>query len=192
MGQYKKPLPKKAALFQALEFADWNWHRGHGSDGNPNGSYLYGKTALQDWIDDLKTADTLTSDKDKFSLFSTSSWCLFSLYDARKAAVQFLRDHAPLVDAESQKALLHAADLYAREVQTLDKAFAAHDCFLCFADKTNFPKWTPAVRQKERSILTDLLQTETEAIAQIEKCLAAHGTKVPVSGLSKIITADTP
>ncbi len=182
LTEHGDPLPRREALVTALESAVRNWHRGRAA--NDDGSwYCYGEDALTAWKKDLGTV-TILSDEQKGKLCFVSWWNFVSLHDARRNAVSFLRESAPLLDGDAARALLRAAELYHEEAQLLASALANRDAFL-----NSVEDWTPEVQQREREILAQAREKEASAIAEIKKALAAEGVEVVITAAAPGSTA---
>jgi hypothetical protein len=124
-------------------------------------------------------------------LFFVSWWNFSSLVDARAAAARFLRGKADLLNGEGRDALRRAAVLYEQEGARLGEGVGRKDAFLGPWSGRTIGDWLPAVRQREVEILGEARRTEAQAIAEIEKALAAEGVKVeaPAPGVG---TGGTP
>jgi len=164
IGEHGEGLSPHEGLLEALRIAVRNWHRERFSEGP--GEYWYGKAALTRWINDLGEASGFTPEE-QGNLCFVSRWSFSSMHDARKAAVTFLREHAPLLKDTAAQAVLRAAEIYEREVELLDSASASKDAFV----SSDVGQWSPEMRQREIEILTRAKEIEEEAIAEIERAL---------------------
>ena len=170
LGEHIDPAPAEVVVLEALRQAARNWRRGIGHGGPAD--YWYGEAALNQWMNDLARADGLTEDERRKLFFL--SWLNFTtVADARKTAVSFLREHKGLFTKEAENALERAAAVYADEEEMLGRIFGARDAFLGPWTGKGFDDWTPAVRERERQIVADIMRRDGAAIAEIETVLAA-------------------
>ena len=175
LGEHKRPLSRRKALIEALTTP--NWRREFLPSSNPKGvpaRYLYGDDALSSWSDDIGRAGTFDEEQRK-SLFFVNWWCFTALCDARSAASQFCKDHAGEFKGEGRAALLRAAAVFEVEAGRLGKVFGAKNAFLGPWSGKSIKDWTPAVRKREQKILAEIRTLEADAIAEIDKALAAEG-----------------
>jgi hypothetical protein len=166
----EQPLTRKGALRAALRADVRNWRRK--AVKAAKGEYLYGAAALRQWAKDIAGADKL-AEKDRQLLFFVSWWNFGCLADARAAAATYLKANAKLMDGDRRKALTAAADLYAREGQSLGGVFAKRDAFLGPWSGKTIQDWSAAVRKREQEVLEQIRKTEAAAIAELSKALAA-------------------
>jgi hypothetical protein len=158
VGDHTQAMSRGDALAMALETAVRNWRRVEFSEGP--GGYWYGEAALAHWRDNLGMVEEFTEEERKFLCF-VSWWNFTSMCDARRAGVAFLRGNAALLPGKAG-AVLRAADLYHKEADLLDTAFANRDAF------TNDPhKWPPEMREREREMLAQAGEIEAKAIREI-------------------------
>jgi len=102
--------------------------------------------------------------------FYLNAWVFSSLTDARIAARDFLKAHARLLDGKRRESLERAVRLYDQELEIIrirepDAVFFGPRSSKTIAD------WTPAVRERERQILTRARDLENRAIAEMEEAL---------------------
>jgi hypothetical protein len=110
--------------------------------------YTYGAAALAGWGADL---DAAREDQEGYygKLFFVSWWTLSSLFDARKAASAYLREHADLLGPESAALLRQAANLYESEANLLGRTFTQRDVFLGHWTGKGIGDWSADVRRSE-------------------------------------------
>jgi len=163
LGEHSDPPPPAESVRAALKMAVRHWTRGTAKTGPSE--YLYGRSAYDTWMADLAAADAL-DEKDAAGLLSVSWWVMYTLADARAAAVTFLRESAGLFDGPAAEAINRAADGYEQLRQFLgERVFGAKDCFL---DRENLAGWTEEVRAREIEILTEAARLDAAAVAEIE------------------------
>jgi hypothetical protein len=172
LGEHRAGLSAHDGLIEGLKIAATNWRRG--SAPAERGKYWHGDAAYAKWIDDSRDVSPLTKEE-RDLLFFVGHWNFCSLADARAAAAAFLKENAPLLSDEARGAVLRAAALYETEGELLGRAFRDKDAFLGMWSGKTIGDWTDAVRARERQILSEARATEADAIAEIEKALAAEG-----------------
>ncbi len=170
--EHVPPLPPREALVAGLEIAVFNWHREAEGDAE-KAVYWYGAAGLRTWAGALADVTGLTDDQRR-SLFFVSWWNESSLADARAAAVSFLRRHAAELPGDGQAALLRAADIYGHEGELFRQVFRDRTAFFSPGTGKAIADWTDAVRRRETEILAAAAELEAQAIAEIDKALAAR------------------
>ena len=168
LGEHKKPPPPRKALRDALDTAVRNWQRERHDGGIERREYWYGDAAFAAWIEDLRGYDSFDEETRK-AMFGIDPFNYTSLYDARKAAVSFLRDWGVVVRGEAREALNRAAELYEQETKVLEPLLQ---------EKRADPEvqdWSADSRQKEIDVLTQAREVEAKAIAELEAALASLG-----------------
>ena len=168
LGKWTPPPPLKNALRDALRMAVEYWQRERHDGGLKGREYWYGKAALEAWIGDLKSYDTLAEASRK-GVRDLGSVNVKALCDARRAANAFLRDWSCLARASERKAILRAAEAYSRVPELLGPLVDESD------GKT--PGLSRAVREKQINVLTEVKQAEAEAVSAINDIL--QGTARP-------------
>jgi hypothetical protein len=154
-----------AAVAGGLAIGSANWECR--PVGTSSGGYHYGMAAFQAWEQDLGFGLSLSGDA-KELLFFVSWWNYSCLYDARKAAVAFLRSSE---DGPGGEAMAEAADVYEQELDLLASAFENKDVFLGPWSGKTMQDWTEDVVVLEREILIDAMEMETEAIGHIRRAI---------------------
>jgi len=173
LGKRAGPPPRRDALIEALKTAVVNWRRQRHDGGIDGREYLYGDAALHAWLHDLSAADDLPKKK-KEVFFRLNGWNYRSLKDARAAASAFLKEHASLLGDEARTALGRAVELYQDELDYLDRWEKTHRSW----SVESVDAWTDRIRNRQRESLLVVHRKEEEAIAEIEKALAAEGIDV--------------
>jgi hypothetical protein len=166
LGRYTKPPSLRDALVDALRAAVQNWRRERHDGGIEGRDYWYGDAALSAWIKDIEAFDQLPQET-RESLAGLDRWNYRSLHDARKAAVQFLKDWSTVPDDAAARHLRRAADLYQQETELLEPMLA---------DKraaASAEQWSAVAREREVQILRDAQRLEGAAIAEMERALRA-------------------
>jgi hypothetical protein len=142
-----------------------------------------GRAALRAWIRGLELHETLAAKVDPGRLLFYNLWAYKHLYDARRAAARFLREHAATYPT-AQDALLQAAGLYQQEADLLGAAYddpgtyvgSFEDLGACIGpsgyEDTDATQWTPKMRQRERKMLGDALTLERAAVEAMGEALA--------------------
>jgi len=170
LSHYAEPPSLRECLVEALRTAVCNWHRTRHDGGVQGSEYWYGAAALQAWIRDLADADHYPAETKK-ALFGLAPWNYAALYDARKAAMPFLRDWSLAVDGGAREALQRAAGLYEKEVKVLEPVLAERKAGEVHGGET-MEEWFAKGRVREAEALTQALQLESSAMAEIERALA--------------------
>lgn len=164
LGDYAEPSSLRDGLLAVLQTAVLNWKRERHHGGLEDREYWYGKAAFSAWIKDLQGFDTLTEETQK-ALIGIDWWNYTSLYDARKAAVEFLKDWSNVLDGERQQALGRAMVLYEQETKVLEPLLADK------RESGEEQDWSAEARLREIEVLTEALKLESRAIAEIESAL---------------------
>ena len=163
LTEYIGAASREDVLKMALEIAVKSFSRVDDSitDVNAIGAYRYGKHAFAKWAEDIARYDDY-SQEEREILHSVSCWNFCSLWDARMAAANFLRQNSDLAD------LAPAADLYSQEAQLLHRSsFERKEAFLgCWSGKS-IADWTPEVRQREIDLLNQAREIEADAVGLI-------------------------
>ncbi len=170
LSRYAEPPPLRGCLQQALKLAASNWRRTRGDGGVPGREYWYGRAALEAWIRDLRDGDQLPEETKK-ALFGLGPGNYAALYDARKAAVTFLKDWSSVTDGEAREALQRAAGLYDKEAKVVAPVLAEQKPGKAQGGQT-MADWFAKGRLREAEALTDALQLESAAMAEVEAALA--------------------
>ena len=158
----------------ALQFAVDQWERDGKAEQlkaepKPQGWYLYGRRAYDQWIADIRNADPA---RDK-ELFQPSWWAYDCLVDARRAAADYLAKVAPDFSETARPHLRNAADLYAAFAKEGAQIFYNMDSFLGPWTGMKIEDWTAKVRTCEADRLTRLKDLDTKAVDEIRLALAA-------------------
>lgn len=169
---FDKPMPvapPKDRAVTAIQNAVADWKRPRDAANNPQGGggYYFGDAAYAKWIVDL--SDGSLTDTERKELFHPSWWTFCVLADARQQAVTYLKQVAPLFDADARTAIEKAADLYAQSAMTCGEAFKDKDAFFGPWSGKQIDAWTADVRKREAELLEKVRQTDNAAIAELEK-----------------------
>jgi hypothetical protein len=161
------PAPDAKALFKsALELAIKNWLRTDHPNFGWDGHFLYGPEAFAAWRGEIAGVDN-PDHNPKTSGFP--GWWIFdSLVDARTAGVAYLKANAGLLGLDAQGHVLKAADLYQQELAVTGACFKNKDAFLGPWTGKKDSDYTPAVRQKEIAVLTQMEALEAQAIKELQ------------------------
>lgn len=176
LGDHTEALHPHDALVAGIRLAVENWHRSHAS--TRAGRYWFGRAALLKWREDLQHGETFESEQRKL-LFFVDWWTFDSLADARSAADRFLRRNAEYFLGSQHRHLLQAAALYNEEARLLRSILSEKQAFLGPWTGKGFEHWTSGTRQREMSILNQVLSLETAAVGELENLLDAAA--VPLS-----------
>jgi hypothetical protein len=166
-----RPVPSRRDVFhESLKMAVRNWNRDIGKSGP--GEYWYGRTALAKWREDLTLVDSF-SEKERETLFFVNWWNFTTLFDARKAAIQFLNDNnSHLKSPAARDCIKKAASLYQKEIDDLSlRVYTNHEAFFGPWSGKSIKEWTKDVRELESHILTDIIDTENNAMVSLDKSL---------------------
>lgn len=129
------------------------------------GAYHHGKCAFRKWADDIARYEDYTPEE-RQTLHFVSWWNFCSLWDARWAAAEFLRQNLDIAD------LAAAADLYRREATLLFQAASERkEAFHGPWSGKSIEDWTPEVRQREIELLNQACEMETKAMDLIAATL---------------------
>lgn len=164
LGDPVQPPALRDCLREALQMGVQNWRRQKHDGGLKDREYWYGDAAFAAWIGDLRSFGKLDA-KAQDALRGLDGWNYVSLHDARRAAVQFLKDWARIMDGEARKALERAAELYDKEAEALKGLVEDKDKPAKQRDGSQ------AAREKEIAVLREARKLDAAAIAEIEKAL---------------------
>jgi len=165
----KTPLARKDAVMKGLEAAVENWTRT--DEKEMGGTFAYGAAGYEAWIAAL-SSDAAGSGNGLNN--HVNWWLMDTLIDARGAATKYLRANASLFSPAAQAHLLKAAQLYDEELGVTSATFNKKDVFLGPWTGKSDKDWTPEVRTHEKALLAQCKTLEAQAIAEIEKALAAE------------------
>lgn len=174
LDDYHPVLPRPETFVESLKIAVRNWNRNIGKSGP--GEYWYGRTALAKWREDLTLAESF-SPKERETLFFVSWWNFTTLFDARKAAVQFLNDNNSHLKApDARNCIEQATSLYQKEIDNLALCvFTNHETFFGPRSGKSINEWTKDVRNMEAGILSEIIDMENNAIEYLDKALKNAG-----------------
>jgi len=187
LGDRTEPPSRRDALIEALKTAVVNWRRQRHDGGIEGREYFYGDAALHAWLQDLSNADDLPKKKREV-FFRLNNWNYRSLKDARAAASAFLEEHASLLGDETRTALGRAAELYQDELDDLERREKTHRSW----SVESVDAWTDQIRKGQRESLLAVRRKEAEAIAEIEKALAAEGIDVSAAIANATASVEAP
>lgn len=143
-----------------------------------------GQAALQAWIRGLEQHEELATKVDPGRLLFYHLWAYKHLWDARRAAANFLGQHAAIFPA-AQEPLQRAADLYRQEADLLGAAYDDPRTYIgSFEDlgtrigssgyeDTDASMWTPEMRRREGQMMCDALALERSAVEAMQDAVAA-------------------
>ena len=169
----EEPLPLPQAFRDVVSDAAKRWYRVE-AEWIPN-KLKNGRAALQAWIRGLEQHEALSVRVDAGQLLFYHLWAYKHLWDARRAAANFLSGHATVFPA-AQEALLKAASHYRQEADLVGAAYddpgtyigSFEDLGACIGasgyEDTDATKWTPDMRRRERQILARCLDLERAAV----------------------------
>jgi hypothetical protein len=166
LGAFQEPPPSRDVLIQVLRTASRNWSLGKHSAGTKEREYGYGDAALKAWMRDLDRFDDLDNET-KRKLFFLDGWVLSILDDARRAAITFLRVHAPALEENARQALDRAASAYEHEIELLEPVMTLR------RDVADVANWSTEARRQEAEVLAEAYQFEAQAMAHIEMARSA-------------------
>lgn len=168
----QQPLSRREAALRALKQArelavTKSYEQGH---------YLSGFAAYEDWIaglEDEKRYEGKTT-KELSGTMLANAHAYYCLIDARASAGIYLKVVAGEFPENARAPLLRAAEIYGRLADTLSPP---NRCPTVFAPAPWFLKegqsWTQELRREEAGYLRQAVALEREALAEIEKALAA-------------------
>ena len=141
-----------------------------------------GQAALQAWIRGLEQHEELVTRIDPGKLLFYHLWAFKHLWDARRAASNFLDQHAAVYPV-AQEYMLKAASLYQQEADILGGAYddpqtyfgSFEDLGACLGssgyEDTDASKWIPETRVREQQVLIRCLDLEKSAVETMRKAL---------------------
>jgi hypothetical protein len=167
LATYDEPPPPRQVLIEALQIARQNWRRNLGDGGVEGRAYWYGDAALKAWMRDVRRFDQLDAGT-QAALFRLDAWVLHILYDARKAAITFLRAHAPAAGGEeARQALERTAGVYEHAIEIVEPVLALKGGIARVAERS------AEARRQEAEVLAEVYQFESQAIANIALALSS-------------------
>ena len=169
LDDWEQPPSLRDSFLDALRTTALNWRRERHHGGLKDREYWYGDAALGAWLKDLRNFEKMPNDTRK-QLHELDEWNFKALFDARRSARMFLGDFARLLRGDAQQVLKTAAELYQKEVATLQPIHKARK-----NRERNPENWAPEERSREIEALTAARKLEAAAIAAIEGALQAEG-----------------
>jgi hypothetical protein len=180
----RDPMSPRDALVQGFEIGVMNWKRGRepGEKWQPwrekgEWEYIFGETAYEAWIEDLRRYESLDTEAQQ-GLLEITDWTAYALYDARLAAGRYLAANADLFGDAAEPYLARAAELYEQSgsaVRDLEKkglkGYIERRKF--DPPKKELDPWTTETREHVIEALTEAFRLDSLAIAEIEEALAA-------------------
>jgi hypothetical protein len=167
-------LPPFPRTFRELvSDAAERWYQ-EGSEFIP-GRLKNGQAALRAWLRGLERHDELATVVDPGKLLFYHLWAYKHLWDARRAAASFLREHAAVFPA-ARDSLIEVARHYQEEAGLLGAAYDDASTYIGSFDDlgncvgasgyedTDATQWTPEMRLRERQILAQCLDLERAAV----------------------------
>lgn len=164
LAEWRQPMPLGEALREVLAEAVTNWRREKHDGGLAGREYWYGKAAFDAWLADLAGYDALSEAQTK-GLRSVDGWLYHCLWDARKAAIPFLRDWSCAMPG-ARGELAKIADIYQAEVAALDPLVEAK-----YAGDKSGHYLSPEERQQEIEILGKVRELDERAMVAIDALL---------------------
>jgi hypothetical protein len=167
-----EPDPFPAVFKGILGQAVARWHQEKG-DVVPSEDLRSGRAALEAWIQMFDRFDELVVKASPGELLFFHLWNFGNLYDARRAAAGFLREHVAVYPS-AQEDLLHASDLYRQEAEGLGAAYEDENTYLGASggETLDASRWTPGMRRREREIMRQALDLERSAVEAMERALS--------------------
>ena len=165
LGAYQEPPSSRETLIQALRTAVRQWQPEGHSAGTESREYWYGDAGLKAWMRDLDRFDELDAET-QGTLFFLDGWVLWTLVDARKAAITFLRAHAGALEENAGQAIERAARTYQHEIEIMRPLQALRQ------EIPNVADWPEEARRQASEVLAEVYQAEAQAIANLEAALA--------------------
>ena len=175
LDKKQQPLGRRDAALRAMKQAvELSQTKVYGDQGK----YLSGFAAYEDWIaglEDGKRYEGKTT-KDLFGAMLANAHGYYCLIDARASAGIYLKSVAGEFPENVRAPMLRAAEIYGRLADALSPP---NRCPTVFAPAPWFLKegqsWTQELRREEAGYLRQAMALEREALAEIEKALAAAG-----------------
>jgi hypothetical protein len=173
LGGPEEPPPFPHVFRDIVRDAAERWYRVQ-SEFIP-GKLKNGQAALQAWIRGLERHKELAAATDPGRLLFYHLWAYKHLWDARRAAANFLGRHAAAYPG-AQSLLLKAAALYRQEADLLGAAYDDAGTYVgsfeelgsCIGasgyEDTDATQWTPEMRRRERQMLAQCLNLERVAV----------------------------
>jgi hypothetical protein len=164
-------LPPAEVFVESLRTAVANFSRDDYDRARKRGDYRYGEIALKAWASDLGQTDGSNGDY-YGKLFFVSWWNFNCLYDARRAASEYLREHAGLLPEAFRELVRKAAGIYDEERGLLGRTYRERDIFFGPWTGKSIADWTLDVKSRERDILLECAKLEALAIGLLKQAVA--------------------
>lgn len=167
------PLPRAEAVAAALKVTSKRWHEPtHGTPYEPATNYYYGPRAYDEWLADLRRAETLT-DEQRGNLYFLNGWNYSALHITRRDhAAKYLREQSRHLPEAARTHAEAAAGVYERLAAYLGKWDPTDDRF-GFVKQKPVSSWTAEVREAEIDWLGGIAALEAEAQGRVDRALAA-------------------
>ena len=144
--------------------------------------YFNGLAAYDVWIADLKNEEKFEKmNKSEFFVhWHINGWIYNSLYDARNAAVKYLKNSVKILEGNKSEKIREAAEKFEKVRETLFNNWVFFTMpHWVKGENTWTPKqiinantWTPEMREKGAKALEKVKTLETEAFEALEKIIA--------------------
>jgi hypothetical protein len=168
-GEKTAPCEGSEWLKRALLAAVENWEN-KGLESKKPGKYFLGERAILKWIEDLEMWENMDI-KHRREMFHPHWWTFSCLYDARRAAVSFLKDQIEKDESKLANELKPIADIYQKEECLLSRTFQKKDLFLGPWTGRQFEEWDSQVRFGEVKTFREFLILEDQAISMVKRIL---------------------
>ena len=163
-------MPEREAALESLKLAVRNWTRDPMPGGN-GGAYLYGRSALEGWAEDIGKADSCTP-AEREKLFFLGWFCFDALDDASRSQKSFLDNVAKALGGKAADHLRSAAEVLGRTPPLTRGAFERKDAFLGPWSGKDIKAWTPEVRKREQDLLRRIATASDPVFTEMGKALA--------------------
>ncbi|MEM6393229.1 MAG: hypothetical protein AAF797_10685 [Planctomycetota bacterium] len=167
-----EPLARSEAVAAGLRLAVRRWDEGTEDEPyEPSTRFYYGPLAYEEWIADLRRADSLT-EAQRENLYFLNGWNYSSLHVTRRDhAVAYLRASAEHLPEGVQRHAEAAAGVYEETGQYLTRWDPADDRF-GFTKGKPASAWTAEVRASEIAWLEGLAELDTRAMVHLKRAVA--------------------
>jgi hypothetical protein len=128
-----------------------------------------GFAAYKAWIQTIERGYGHLSDERAFGWLLGNAYCYESLFNSREAASDYLRSVSEELDEGASDRLLKAADLFSRLQKGLHAEWSCAPYPWWITEEN---PWTPERKARECQLLSEALEMDRMAFAEIEKAVA--------------------
>ncbi|MEM6552604.1 MAG: hypothetical protein AAF750_10825 [Planctomycetota bacterium] len=168
-----EPLARSEAFAAGLRLAVRRWGEGTEDEPyEPTTRFYYGPLAYEEWVADLRRADTLTEEQ-RENLYFLNGWNYSSLHVTRRDhAGAYLRANAECLAERVRRQVDAAASVYEEAGRYLS-AWDPKDDRFGFAKGKPASGWTAEVRASEIEWLEGLAELDRRAMGHMRRAVSA-------------------